>query len=180
MVKNIFSRVFVLLIYLLQSDHTGYSGMQNIEGQDWWLEEELEGSLWKSGWEKRNWAMQSAVGTHPYKEMSSIPDLFRRGEKERELGVILKFPIWTARQMVVQYTDGKHRRSWLQESEWWGQCCDVELSVSLRYSRAAQCYEVYQAGAWVGSLSWRKRWRNHLHKKSVIEAIIMENVAWGI
>lgn len=103
MVKNIFSRVFVLLIYLLQSDHTGYSGMQNIEGQDWWLEEELEGSLWKSGWEKRNWAMQSAVGTHPYKEMSSIPDLFRRGEKERELGVILKFPIWTARQMVVQY-----------------------------------------------------------------------------
>lgn len=136
-----------------------------IEGQDWWLEEELEGPLWKSGWEKRTWAMQPAVETHPYKEMSSIPDQFRRGEKERKSEVIFKFPIWTARWMAVLFTDGKHRRSWLQESEWWGQCCEAELSVSLRYSGAAQCYEVYQAGAWVGSLSWRKRWGSHLHKK---------------
>lgn len=94
--------------------------------------------------------------------MSSIPDEFRRGEKERGSGVILKLPIWTARWMAVLFTDGKHRRSWLQESAWWGQCCDAELSVSLRYSGAAQCY---QAGAQAGSLSWRKRWGRHLHEK---------------
>lgn len=149
------------------------------EGQDWWLEEELEGSLWKSGWEKMTGAMQPAVGTHPCKERSSIPDQFRRVRRKGNQECFSSFPSeqpdeWRCYSQMESTEGAGCRRVPAEVSVAMPSCLCLWDSVGLH--SATRCTRL--------ELEWEvclgEKDEGVISLKSVIEAITVENVAWGI